>query len=199
MKILIKGFSFLKLNYQNMANFSKFSSNFWKFSMESVWKWEYPLVFRFIIQRIFQSCTVWEMSYVLISGEGRVDSVSIKDHIYRMVKVEGRCTQLTSSSLHTYIIIGWHKSIVSSDWSDTMVWFGQILLLLYFYHPIYDPWLKPSPFDKILKKETLPLYQTIKLIKSSFWREWEYPNAIFKYLWREFQIFKIRFRSNLIQ
>ena len=30
-----------------------------------------------------------------------------------------------------------HKSIVSSDWSDTMVWFGQILLLLYFYHPIH--------------------------------------------------------------
>ena len=35
------------------------------------------------------------------------------------------------------MIIGWHKSIVSSDWSDTMVWFVQILLLLYFYHPIY--------------------------------------------------------------
>ena len=29
--------------------------------------------------------------------------------IYRMVIVEGRCDQLTSSSLHTYIIIGWHK------------------------------------------------------------------------------------------
>ena len=57
--------------------------------------------------------------------------------IYRMVIVEGRCDQLTWSSLHTHIIIGWHKSIVSSDWSDTMVWFGQILLLLYFYHPIY--------------------------------------------------------------
>ena len=57
--------------------------------------------------------------------------------IYRMVIVEGRCDQLTLSSLHTYIIIGWHKSIVSSDWSDTLVWFGQILLLLYFYHPIY--------------------------------------------------------------
>ena len=26
---------------------------------------------------------------------------------------------------------------MSSDWSDTMVWFGQILLYLYFYHPIY--------------------------------------------------------------
>ena len=52
--------------------------------------------------------------------------------IYRMVIVEGRCDQLTLSSLHTYIIIGWHKSIVSSDWSDTMVWFGQILLLLSF-------------------------------------------------------------------
>ena len=50
--------------------------------------------------------------------------------IYRMVIVEGHCTKLTSSSLHTYI--GWHKSIVSSDWSDTMVWFGQILLLLSF-------------------------------------------------------------------
>ena len=57
--------------------------------------------------------------------------------IYRMVIVEGRCDQLTSSSLYTYIIIGWHKSIVSSDWSDTMVWFGQILLYLYFYPPIY--------------------------------------------------------------
>ena len=55
-----------------------------------------------------------------------------KDHVYRMWKVEGRCTQLTSSSLHTYIIIGWHKSIVSSDWSDTIVWFDQILLYLTF-------------------------------------------------------------------
>ena len=26
---------------------------------------------------------------------------------------------------------------MSSDWSDTMVWFGQILLYLHFYHPIY--------------------------------------------------------------
>ena len=26
---------------------------------------------------------------------------------------------------------------MSSDWSDTMVWFGQILLYLYFYPPIY--------------------------------------------------------------
>ena len=26
---------------------------------------------------------------------------------------------------------------MSSDWSDTMVWFGQILLSLSFYHPIY--------------------------------------------------------------
>ena len=25
---------------------------------------------------------------------------------------------------------------MSSDWSDTMVWFGQILLYLCFYHPI---------------------------------------------------------------
>ena len=49
-----------------------------------------------------------------------------------MWKVEGRCTQLTLSLLHTYIIIGWHKSTVSSDWSDTMVWFGQILLYLSF-------------------------------------------------------------------
>ena len=57
--------------------------------------------------------------------------------VYRMVIVEGRCDQLTLSLLHTYIIIGWHKSIVSSDWSDTMVWFGQILLYLCFYHPIY--------------------------------------------------------------
>ena len=48
-----------------------------------------------------------------------------------MVIVEGRCTKL--QLLISYIlIIGWHKSIVSSDWSDTMVWFGQILLLLSF-------------------------------------------------------------------
>ena len=58
--------------------------------------------------------------------------ISCKDHVYRIWKVEGRCTQLTLSSLHTYIIIGWHKSIVSSDWSDTMVWFGPILLYLSF-------------------------------------------------------------------
>ena len=44
---------------------------------------------------------------------------NISQIMYRMVIVEGRCDQLTSSSLHT------------------LVWFGQILLLLYFYHPIY--------------------------------------------------------------
>ena len=73
----------------------------------------------------------------IMSSWGQDIWAEIKDHVYRMVKVEGRCTQLTLSSLHTYIIIGWHKSIVSSDWSDAMVWFGQILLYLYFYHPIY--------------------------------------------------------------
>ena len=31
---------------------------------------------------------------------------------------------------------------MSSDWSDTMVWFDQILLYLSFYHPIYDPCLE---------------------------------------------------------
>ena len=66
-----------------------------------------------------------------------VSSGIIKDHVYRIWKVEGRCTQLTLSSLHTYIIIGWHKSIVSSDWSDTMVWFGQILLYFNYYHPLH--------------------------------------------------------------
>ena len=60
-----------------------------------------------------------------------------KDHVYRMAIVEGRCTMARSSSFRSKLFIGWHKSIVSSDWSDTMVWFGQILLLLYFYHPIY--------------------------------------------------------------
>ena len=39
--------------------------------------------------------------------------------------------------IRSKLFIGWHKSIVSSDWSDTMVWFGQILLYLSFYHPIY--------------------------------------------------------------
>ena len=60
-----------------------------------------------------------------------------KDHVYRMVIVEGRCTIERSSSFRSKLFIGWHKSIVSSDWSDTMVWFGQILLYFYYYHPIY--------------------------------------------------------------
>ena len=37
-----------------------------------------------------------------------------------------------SSSFRSKLFIDWHKSIVSSDWSDTMVWFGQILLYLSF-------------------------------------------------------------------
>ena len=32
-----------------------------------------------------------------------------------------------------YMIIGWHKSIVSSDWSDTML----DIAVTFFYHPIY--------------------------------------------------------------
>ena len=75
--------------------------------------------------------------------------MKLKDHIYRMVIVEGCCTKLTSSSLHTYIIIGWHKSIVSSDWSDTMVWFGQILLYLTF-HILYT-WSLSESEIKYLK------------------------------------------------
>lgn len=35
--------------------------------------------------------------------------------------------------IRSKLFIGWHKSIVSSDWSDTMVWFGQILLYLTFH------------------------------------------------------------------
>ena len=54
-----------------------------------------------------------------------------------MVIVEGRCTMARSSSIRSKLFIGWHKSIVSSDCSDTMVWFGQILLYLHFYHPVY--------------------------------------------------------------
>ena len=54
-----------------------------------------------------------------------------------MVIVEGRCTMARSSSFRSKLLIGWHKSIVSSDWSDTMVWFGQILLYFNYYHPIY--------------------------------------------------------------
>ena len=60
-----------------------------------------------------------------------------KDHVYRMVIVEGHCTMARSSSIRSKLFIGWHKSIVSSDWSDTMVWFGQILLYFNFYHPIH--------------------------------------------------------------
>ena len=55
--------------------------------------------------------------------------------IYRMVIVEGRHGKVIF--IRSKLFIGCHKSIVSSDWSDTMVWFGQILLYLYFYHPIY--------------------------------------------------------------
>ena len=66
--------------------------------------------------------------------------VGSKDHIYRMVIVEGCCTMARSSSFRSKLFIGWRKSIVSSDWSDTMVCFGQILLYLHFYHPLYNPW-----------------------------------------------------------
>jgi len=77
---------------------------------------------------IFLEDASWNLSDV-----ANQNCKSTKEYVYRIWKVEGRCTQLTSSSLHTYIIIGWHKSIVSSDWSDTMVWFGQILLYLTFH------------------------------------------------------------------
>ena len=55
-----------------------------------------------------------------------------KDHVYRMVIVEGCCTMARLSSFRSKLFIGWHKRIVSSDWSDTMVWFGPILLYLSF-------------------------------------------------------------------
>ena len=64
-------------------------------------------------------------------------SSAFKDHVYRMVIVEGCCTMARLSSFRSKLFIGWHKSIVSSDWSDTIVWFGQILLYLSFCHPIY--------------------------------------------------------------
>ena len=57
--------------------------------------------------------------------------------IYRMVIVEGCCTMARSSSFRSKLFIGCHKSIVSSDFSDTMVWFGQILLYFNYYHPIH--------------------------------------------------------------
>ena len=82
-------------------------------------------------------CLKLEYSSLLISCSLELTFNVQSMIIYRMVIVEGRCDQLTSSSLHTYIIIGWHKSKVTSDWLHTLVWFGQILLLLYFYHPIY--------------------------------------------------------------
>ena len=34
---------------------------------------------------------------------------------------------------------------MSSDFSDTMVWFGQILLYLHFYHPVYIILATDSP------------------------------------------------------
>ena len=46
----------------------------------------------------------------------------------------------TNDHIHhmdTYIYNHSLTSIVSSDWSDTLVWFGQILLYLHFYHPVY--------------------------------------------------------------
>ena len=42
-------------------------------------------------------------------------SINSKDHIYRMVIVEGCCTMARSSSFRSKLFIGWHKSIVSSD------------------------------------------------------------------------------------
>ena len=56
---------------------------------------------------------------------------------YRMAIVEGSCTMARSSSFRSKLFIGWHKSIVSSDYSDTMVWFGQILLYFNYCHPIH--------------------------------------------------------------
>ena len=85
-----------------------------------------------ILQVLHRYLSCWGPSFLMSSFPSLKSLLWSKDHVYRMWKVEGRCTQLTSSSLHTYIIIGWHKSIVSSDWSDTMVWFGQILLYLSF-------------------------------------------------------------------
>ena len=51
--------------------------------------------------------------------------------IYRMVIVEGRCTklQLLISYINNSLV---DTKVVSSDWLDIMVWFGQILLYLSF-------------------------------------------------------------------
>ena len=53
--------------------------------------------------------------------------------IYRMVIVEGHCDKLLL--LISYIYYHWltKKSIVSSDWSDTML----DIAVTFFYHPIY--------------------------------------------------------------
>ena len=55
----------------------------------------------------------------------------IKDHI----EDGNSCRPLYHGKvvfIRSKLFNGWHKSIVSSDWSDTMVWFGQILLYLSF-------------------------------------------------------------------
>ena len=50
--------------------------------------------------------------------------------IYRMAIVEGRCDKL--QLLISYLYNHWLTQKYGSDWSDTMVWFGQILLYLSF-------------------------------------------------------------------
>ena len=67
-----------------------------------------------------------------------------KDHIYRMVIVEGHCTMARSSSW-SKLFIGWHKSIVCSDWSDTMVWLN--IAVPFFYHPIDMILVSTSPYQ----------------------------------------------------
>ena len=41
-----------------------------------------------------------------------------------MAIIEGRCTMARSTSFRSKLFIGWHKSIVSSDWS--IQWFGLV-------------------------------------------------------------------------
>ena len=133
----------LKLSWKKNLGKSFFLSwfypkNIWLYQILKQNLWIYFEIFFCIKRIIIWSAGVTECSFNIDRAEHCwAESVAGKDHVYRMVIVKGCCTMARSSSLGANGFIGWHKSIVSSDWSDTMVWFGQILLYFNYYHPIH--------------------------------------------------------------
>ena len=138
-------FTLTLINYIHWVNLKLFTSTSLDFLFVVIFLWIswYPwqrflhMIFEILIKILscFNRCRVvqfftWTSLNIKFQSQFIQKCKITKDHVYRMVIVEGRWTMARSSSFRSKLFIGWHKSIVSSDWSDTMVWFGQILLYL---------------------------------------------------------------------